>query len=147
MLMDFQIEGGQAISAEIIAEMRDVPKHHRRPSHEIRTFELPGSVWTVMFASYAVFFAALIIATGHDTATLFALVISIAYAIMYFGTAAALNSVSANGRKPLPLADRSGGIETQTGWMDNTAAFAQILTVPILLAVFALAFAIIRALI
>lgn len=145
MLMDFQMEGGQAITAEIAAEMRDVPDEFRAPSHEIRTFELPGSVWTSMFASYALFFAALITSTGHGTAAIFALVVSIAYTIMYFGTATVLNSVSAKERKALARIDPIGGIETNTGWMDNTAANAQILTVPILLAVFAWGFAIIKA--
>ncbi|WP_417614107.1 hypothetical protein [Parasphingorhabdus sp.] len=147
MLMDFQMEGGQAITAEIAAEMRDVPDEFRAPSHEVRTFELPGSVWAIMFASYAVFFAALIIATGHGTAAIFALVVSIAYTIMYFGTAAVLNNVSASEREALPQNDPIGGIETNTGWMDNTAANAQILTVPILLAIFACGFAIIRAIV
>ena len=147
MLMDFQIEGGQAVAAEIAAEMRDLPVRYRGPSHEIRTFELPASVWVTMFASYAVFFAALFIATGHGIAAILALVISIAYTVMYFGTAAVLNGVGAAERKALPPAEAIGGIATQTGWMDNRAAFAQILVVPILLAVFACAFAIIRVLV
>ena len=62
-------------------------------------------------------------------------------------TAAVLNNVSAAERKSLPPAHATGGIETQTGWMDYTAAYAQILTVPILLAVFACAFAVIRTLV
>ncbi len=100
-----------------------------------------------MFGSYAVFFAALFMATGHGTAAIFALVISIAYTVMYFGTAAVLNNVSAAERKTLTTKASIGGMETQTGWMDNTAAYAQILTVPILLAVFACCFAVIRAVI
>ncbi|MEH6790126.1 hypothetical protein [Parasphingorhabdus sp.] len=147
MLMDFQMEGGQAVTAEINAEMQDLSEHYRSPSHESRNFELPASVWITMFGSYAVFFTALFIATGHGTAAIFALVISIAYTVMYFGTAAVLNNVSAAERKTLPPAKSIGGIETQTGWMDNTAAYAQILTVPILLAVFACCFAVIRAVI
>ena len=147
MLMDFQMEGGQAITAEIMAEMEDVLEGYSAPSHEIRTFELPASVWITMFTSYAVFFAALFVATGHGVAAIFALVISMAYTIMYFGTAAVLNNVGAAERKHLPPVDTIGGIETQTGWMDNSAANAQILTVPILLAVFACAFAVIRALV
>mgnify|MGYP003639142314 FL=1 len=147
MLMDFQIEGGQAITAEINAEMQNLSEHYRAPSHESRTFELPASVWITMFGSYAVFFAALFMATGHGTAAIFALVISIAYTVMYFGTAAVLNNVSAAERKTLTTKASIGGMETQTGWMDNTAAYAQILTVPILLAVFACCFAVIRAVI
>ncbi len=145
MLMDFQMEGGQAVAAEIMAEMESLPKGYDAPSHEIRTFELPASVWSVMFASYAIFFAALFIATGQGAAAIFALVISMGYTVMYFGTAAILNNVSAKERKLLPVAEPNDGMETQTGWMDRTAVNAQILTVPILLAVFACAFAIIRA--
>ena len=77
MLMDFQIEGGQAVAAEIAAEMQDLPRY-RGPSHEVRTFELPASVWIVMFACYAVFFAALFVATGRGIAAIFALLVSIA---------------------------------------------------------------------
>jgi hypothetical protein len=79
----------------------------------------------------------------HDVRIL----ISIGYTAMYFGTAAVLNNVSASEREALPPSHATGGIETQTGWMSNKAAYAQILTVPILLAVFACAFAVIRALV
>ncbi len=147
MLMDFQMEGGQAVAAEIVAEMRDVPEARSAPSHEIRTFELPAYVWLIMFTSYAVFFSALFVAMGHGVAAIFVLVVSIAYAVMYFGTAAVLNNVSAAERKALPPTDSVGGLETQTGWMDSGAANAQILTVPILLAFFGCAFAVIRILV
>ncbi|NRD90372.1 hypothetical protein C8024_14235 [Sphingopyxis sp. BSNA05] len=116
-------------------------------AHESRTFELPASIWTTMFGSYAVFFGALFVATGRGVAAIFALLISIAYTVMYFGTAAVLNRVSAREREILPQAHATGGIDTQTGWMDDAAVHAQILTVPILLAVFACAFAFIRALV
>lgn len=145
MLMDFQMEGGQALAAEIMVEMEDLPEGYGAPSHEVRTFELPASLWMMMFISYAIFFAALFVATGHGVSAIFALVVSMAYAIMYFGTAAVLNNVTAAQRKILPQSETNGGIQTQTGWMDYGAAYAQILTVPILLAVFAGAFAIIRA--
>jgi len=49
MLMDFQIEGGQAVAAEIAAEMREFPRH-RRPSHEARTFELAALALLAVFA-------------------------------------------------------------------------------------------------
>lgn len=147
MLTDFQIEGGQAVAAEIAAEMQNLPVRYRPEPHESRTFELPASVWVVMFGSYAIFFAALFIATGHGAAAIFALVISIAYTVMYFGTAAVLNNISAAERKSLPFDDANGGIATQTGWMSTSAAYAQILTVPLSLAAFACAFAIIRAVI
>lgn len=145
MLMNYQFESGQAITAEFIGEMVNVKNEVKAPSHEIQTFGLSSKVWTVMFASYVFFFGALIIATGHDSAAIFALVISIAYSLMYFGTAAVLNTVSAGERKTLSVSDQNEGIETQTGWMNNSAVNAQILSVPILLAVFACGFAIIRS--
>ena len=143
MLMDFQIEGGQAVAVEIASEIRELPLY-RAPSHEVRTFELPASVWIAMFACYAIFFAALFVATGHGTAAIFALLVSIAYTVMYFGTAAILNGVGAAERQVLPPAGPFDGFATQAGWMDNRAALAQILTVPVLLAVFACSFALIR---
>ncbi|ASK88387.1 hypothetical protein [Sphingorhabdus sp. SMR4y] len=147
MLMDFQVEGGQTLAAEINAEMQDVSRRYRGPVHESRTFELPAVVWVMMFGSYAVFFTALFIATGRDAAAVFALLISIAYTIMYFAAAAVLNHVSASERQALPPAVSASGMETQTGWMDNMAIYAQILTVPIVLALFGCAFAVIRALV
>ena len=50
MLMDFQIEGGQAVAAEIVAEMRELPRH-RRPSHEARIFDQAPPVLLAVFAS------------------------------------------------------------------------------------------------
>ena len=75
MLMDFQMEGGQALAAEIMAEMEDLPEGYGAPSHEVRTFELPASLWITMFTSYAIFFAALFVATGHGVSAIFALVV------------------------------------------------------------------------
>lgn len=49
MLMDFQIEGGQAVAAEIVAEMRDSPRH-LRPSDQARTFELAALALLAVFA-------------------------------------------------------------------------------------------------
>ena len=151
MLMDFQMEGGQAVMAECFAPA-DLCTHAlhpiaTKPTQEVRNFELPASVWSAMFAAYAVFFAGLLIATGRDTYALFAIAISVAYAFMYFGTAAALNSINSAARPKQSPLDLGNGIETNTGWMSNSAANAQILTVPFLLAFFACAIAVIRALI
>ncbi|MEP7351147.1 MAG: hypothetical protein ABI668_14500 [Sphingorhabdus sp.] len=122
-----------------------LPRHTANETHEARSFELPGSVWAAMFASYAVFFAALMIATGRDGSAVFAIVVSILYAVMYFGTAAILNSVDHSARPKLSPLHRGKGIETATGWLSNPSANAQILTVPILFAVFACAIAVIRS--
>ena len=151
MLMDFQMEGGQAVMAECLApaNLREQATDHVeiKPTQEVRNFELPASVWTAMFSAYAVFFIGLIIATGRDAYALFAIAISIAYAFMYFGTATILNSINSVARPKHSPLDLGQGIQTETGWMSNSAAYAQILTVPFLLAFFACAIAAIRALI
>ena len=110
-------------------------------SHEVRTFDLPRSIWITMFLSYAIFFGGLVLATGHDGITIFMIVISAAYAVMYFGTAAVLNAVNAAERPKL----RTSGLQTLTGPMTYGAVFAQVLTVPILLAGFACVIAVICA--
>jgi len=151
MLMDFEIESGRAITIEqfhaesIRAELEQ--RCDSKQTHEVRNFELPATVWAAMFASYATFFAGLIVATGRDGSALFAIVISVFYAIMFFGTAAILNSVNRAARPTNSPLAQGKGIETATGWMSNTTAYAQILTVPVLLAFFACAIAIIRALV
>lgn len=111
-----------------------------KAQNEGRSFCLPQSIWTVMFACYAVFFAGLMIATGRDGATIFVIAISASYALMYFGTASALNALSPQDHVP-----EGQAIATYTGLLDYKASFAQILTVPILLAFFAIAIAVIRA--
>lgn len=146
MLTEFQIESGYMATAQILA---DAPYNsHRQNSEtlEIITFELSASVWTTMFACYAIFFIALILATGHSTAAIFALAVSIGYTIMYFGAASMLNRVSAPERATSPLRAENMGMETQTGWMTNSAINGQVLIVPIALVLFSCSFAIIGAL-
>ena len=99
------------------------------------------SVWYAMFVSYAVFFGSLLAVTGTDASALFMIVISVGYTVMYFGTAAVMNSVSPQ----TPVADAYGDIDTFTGPMSFGAVAAQILTVPILVAFFGCVTAIIYA--
>ena len=108
---------------------------------EPRTFELPMPVWYAMFASYAVIFGALLAVTGSDTSALFAIAVSGCYTVMYFGTAAIINSVSPQ----TPIAEARSDIDTFTGPMSFGAAYAQILIVPILVAFFGCVTAIIYA--
>ena len=108
---------------------------------EPRTFELPMSIWYAMFVCYAVFFSALLMVTATDGGTLYVIAISIGYTIMYFGTAALLNSVSS----PEPVANPYCDIDTFTGRIGFVAAAAQILTVPILVALFGVVTSIIYA--
>lgn len=112
-----------------------------KPVHEVKTFDLPHSIWRTMFLAYAVFFGAITIATGRGLSALFMIVISAAYTIMYFGTAAALNAVTKAMCPPPP----KGDVDTLTGPLSYGAAFAQILTVPIVIALFGCGIVIVRA--
>lgn len=147
MLMNFQIDSSHEATAEILANQPVIARGRNSPTHEIRTFELSGSVWKAMFACYAVFFGALILAIGHSTAAIFALVVSIGYTFVYFGTASILNRVSAPERATLPKVSLVTGMQTNTGWMSNEAVNAQILIVPVSLVIFASSFAIVRVLV
>jgi hypothetical protein len=106
-----------------------------KATQELRTFDLPKSIWWTMFLAYAVFFLGITVATGRDRSALFMIVISASYAVMYFGTAATLNAVGAS----VP-----GDIDTATGKLSYGAAFAQILTVPLVIAFFGCAIAVVR---
>ena len=94
-----------------------------------------------MFASYAIFFMGLMIATGRDGMTLMMIVISAGYAVMYFGTAIVMNNVDQVARPKQVLTT----FDTHTGTIGYWAGFAQILTVPILIAAFSIAVAVIRS--
>lgn len=126
---------------DLISAEQSVCDDSERQTHEARTFDVPPSIWRVMVTSYAIFFAAITLATGHDGATIFMIVISALYAAMYFGTAMVMNRVDRANRQP----HRGGMIQTLTGPLSYGAAFAQMLTVPILLAFFAIAIVIIVA--
>ncbi len=115
----------------------------RRPSHEVRTFELPGSIWAGMAAAYAIFFGGITLATGHDGFTLFMLVIAGLYIVMFFGTTVALNAIDAHNRPSAPTEI----YETWSGPLNYRSAAAQVLTVPLCFALFGIAIVIIRAVI
>jgi hypothetical protein len=132
MLMSLHTEIEEAPSAHqgFVTNPDIIPAAHR--TSEPRTFELPMAIWYSMFACYAVFFGALLAVTGRDAGTVFVIMISMAYAVMYFGTAALLNSISPKTEQIKSKVN----IDTYTGPMSFAAAYAQILTVPILVAVF-----------
>lgn len=138
MLMEFNMIAAEARSVEY--RQHDIELVMPiKSTQELRTFGLPKSVWVTMFLSYAVFFGALIMVTGHDKSALFMIAISGCYTVMYFGTAAAMNTVGAPGRP----ATVHGDIDTFTGRLGKAAAFAQILTVPIMVAFFGVVIALI----
>ncbi|MBS0482407.1 MAG: hypothetical protein JSR96_09695 [Proteobacteria bacterium] len=104
---------------------------------------LPGWIWAVMIAEYAVFFTGLMFAVGRDREAVFMLVISIGFAVMYFGTASALFAQKPADR-PTAFERGTGDLQTWTGPMSRGAVAAQILTVPGCLAFFGLAMIVIR---
>jgi hypothetical protein len=114
-----------------------------KATQELRTFDLPKSIWWTMFLAYAAFFLGITVATGRDRSALFMIVISASYAVMYFGTATAMNAVGAHSRP----ATVPGDIDTATGKLSYGAAFAQILTVPLVIAFFGCAIAVVRAIV
>jgi hypothetical protein len=110
---------------------------------EARRFELPRSVWAGMFASYAVFFAAITLATGAGGRAIFAIVISVLYTVMYFGLARVIaRQAGPDGRSPLL---RGEPLPTWCGPMDAKAVYGQILVVPLAVALFGIGIAVICA--
>lgn len=148
MLMDFQIDSNHMATAELLAESEHPTKPQVtriRASHEVRSFEFPRLIWVTMFALYATFFAAMVLATGHGASANFALTISVGYTLVYFGVATILNRVNRSARHGPNSLDRGEGIVTATGWMSNAAVYGQVLVVPLALVLFAIGFAVIRA--
>ena len=108
--------------------------------------EMPKSIWTFMFAAYAVFFAGLIAATARDDNTIFVIIISILYTLMYFGVASMLFKQNRPEQTSL-FARGLGPLATFTGPMDKAAVIGQVLTIPACLALFGVTMAIFRAMI
>ncbi len=111
---------------------------------EARTFGIPAIIWGSMAASYALFFFGLILGTGHDGRAMFMIAISLLYTLMYFGTAFALNSLSASGRHEKSQWIK-GKFDTFTGRMSFGAVYGQMLIVPMVFAFFGISIAVIRA--
>lgn len=141
MLMDISLIAAETRAVEYLQDNHQDFFTPEKASQERRTFDLPKSIWWTMFLSYAVFFLAITIATGHDLGTLFMIVISAGYTVMYFGTAAVLNAVGAGDRPATVIGD----IDTATGKLSYKAAFAQILTVPLVIAFFGCGIVVVRA--
>lgn len=110
---------------------------------ETTDLEIPSGVWVAMFVSYAIFFGGLMIATGRETGAIFMIVISILYAIMYFGVAGILFTQNLPVNRSL-FTKGLGPLITNTGPMGKAAVLGQILTIPFCLAFFGVAIAILR---
>jgi hypothetical protein len=140
MLMDVRIIAAETRAVEYLQDNDREFSTPEKARQERRTFDLPKSIWWTMFLSYAVFFAAITFTTGRDRRTLFVLVISAGYAVMYFWTAVVLNAIGASNQPDTISKD----IDTATGKLSYGAAFAQILTVPLGIAFFGCATAVVR---
>ncbi len=110
---------------------------------ESSSFGLPGWMWGLFFGSYALFFAALALATGRDGYTVFVIVISVLYTAIFFGTNAVMQALGKG--KPQPFERGARMLDTWTGPMSTTTVAAQVLTIPILFAFFAIVIVIMRA--
>ena len=108
--------------------------------------EMPNSIWVTMCAAYVVFFAGLIAATARDNGTIFVIVISVLYTLMYFGVAFVLFNQNRPAQTSL-FARGLGPLATYTGPMDKGAVVGQVLTIPACLALFGITMAIFRAII
>jgi hypothetical protein len=110
---------------------------------ERQTFELPRVIWQGMIACYAVFLTALLASIGGGRAG-FAIAVSAVYVAMFFGTARVISRQSPP-QKTSPL-ERSGAVlETAFGPLSRSAVFGQILIVPVAVALFGLAIAVVIA--
>lgn len=112
----------------------------RAPSHEMRTFDLPPPFYIAMFACYAIFFGALALLVGGTFDALGMVIISVCFAIMYFGTATVMVGMARSHRQALGGVSEaaSGRVETLTGSLSYGAAAVQILIVPSVLGLFGL---------
>jgi hypothetical protein len=108
--------------------------------------EMPASIWIAMFGAYTIFFGGLIAATAHDNGTIFVIIISILYALMYFGCASLLFNQN-RPEQPSLFSRGVGSLATYTGPMDKGAVAGQVLTIPACLAAFGVTMGIFRALI
>jgi len=108
---------------------------------ERRTFELPASVWQIMTACYGVFLIALLASTGGGRAG-FAIAVSAIYIAMFFGTARMI-TLQGPRQDLAPVRNPGTHLQTAFGPMSRGAVFGQILIVPLAVAAFGIAIAIV----
>lgn len=123
-------------------ETNDNPAANDRVG-ERRMFELPSTIWIGMIACYAAFLAALLAATGTGRAG-FAIAVSAIYVVMFFGTALTVTRQS-QCRDASPLERRDTYLQTAFGPMSRGAVFGQVLIVPVAVALFGFAVAVVIA--
>jgi hypothetical protein len=131
-----------AVVLAAVLPLAPAPRLHPEPVE----LELPGWIWGTMALCYGIFFGGLLTATGNDGEALFALIVSVGYAAMYFGTAGLLFGMNPP-RAPSAFARGLAPLQTWTGPMGIGAVAGQVLTVPGCLAFFGAAIAVIRLLV
>lgn len=128
--------------AAVLAEVFPAPTATKIAPEPV-DLEMPRWIWGAMAVCYGTFFGGLLAASGHDGEALFAIVISVGYAAMYFGTAGVMFAVDPP-RRASAFARGLAPLQTWTGPMDTAAVAAQMLTVPACLGLFGIAAAIVR---
>ncbi|MCB2067072.1 MAG: hypothetical protein KDE15_10590 [Erythrobacter sp.] len=104
-------------------------------------FQLPRRVWVAMLGSYATFFLFIALATGGSGHARFAIVVSVLYTAIFFGVARiGARQAGVESRSPL---DQGQPLQTWTGPMSKSSVYAQILVVPMAIAFFAVAVALV----
>jgi len=120
-----------------------------RPPHPEPTkpaylgFQLPRRVWIGMLASYGVFFVAIAAATGGSGHARFAIVVSLLYTVMFFGLARVM-ARQAGAEQVSPVSQQQP-LQTWCGPMEPKAVYGQVLVVPAAIAFFAVAVAVVHA--
>lgn len=136
------VANARILSANELAQIVDA---NARPKPAHSDFELPSWMWGVMLGGYVTFFAGLFAATAGEGRAVFAIVISILYTAMFFGTARILSKVDE--RRVGAFTRTAGTLKTQTGPMDLGSVAGQVLTIPLLLGFFGIAIALIAAIV
>lgn len=113
------------------------------PEHS--DFEFPTWVWGTMFGGYATFFAGLIAATAGEGKAAFAIVVSMLYTVMFFGTARILANL--DGRRVGAFNRGGRPLQTWTGPMSTGSVAGQVLVLPLLLGFFGVSIAVITAIV
>ena len=139
------------LQSAVLAEPRPIPLQSPQPrpetaekpmQPETNDLQIPQPIWHAMWGAYTLFFGGLFAAVGHEASALFMLAISIAYTLMYFGTASVLFGLNRPRSKTL-FEHGMGPLQTWTGPMSRSAVAGQILAVPLCLALFGVSIAII----
>ena len=143
---DFVSNANFALADSSASDAATALADHATVQPEKTDLEMPASIWVTMFAAYVVFFAGLIAATARDNGTIFVIIISILYTLMYFGVASVLFNQNRPNQTSL-FARGLGPLATFTGPMDKAAVIGQVLTIPACLALFGVTMAIFRAMI